>query len=309
MVHLSTKFAEFSRKGLDKIVTLQEDKAPKMYTRLAKNVMDAGKERYKRVDSIAYFGYHQNPGVGSNAEYFSHPTTDMLSPFTMDVTPEYRALAFVMSSLAAKTDFYEKFNKAGTELAKSRFRTKEYDFFDLLNRAATAPTTGNGLLTLDGVALASASHPLETGTKSNLTTSSALAQSTLEAAATAARRRYDHRGNVMQYTGSFTLVVPPELELTAWKLVHSNQVVGSNNNELNPFRGMSVLVCPYLTSSTTWFLVADEEGWNPFLELKGADGPYNDAEYTKNPRGITYLSSDHYKFAVLDWRGIQVVTA
>ena len=85
---------------------------------------------------------------------------------------------------------------------------------------------------------------------------SALEESTLAAAITAMREQTSEKGNPLNVEPGY-LVIPPELEFTAKKLVHSSLVPGDDVNDVNVLRGMvEVLVEPLLTNSGNWYLVA-----------------------------------------------------
>lgn len=86
--------------------------------------------------------------------------------------------------------------------------------------------------------------------------SSALSEGSLSAAITAMRQQKSEKGNPLNIEPGF-LLVPPELEFTARKLVNSTLVPGGSTNDINVLRGMvEVLVEPLLTDSNNWYLVA-----------------------------------------------------
>ena len=84
----------------------------------------------------------------------------------------------------------------------------------------------------------------------------ALAEATLSAGITAMREQTSEKGNPLNIEPGF-LVVPPELEFTAKKLVNSTLVPGGSLNDVNVLQGMvEVLVEPLLTDANNWYLVA-----------------------------------------------------
>ncbi|HEX9746578.1 MAG TPA: Mu-like prophage major head subunit gpT family protein [bacterium] len=84
----------------------------------------------------------------------------------------------------------------------------------------------------------------------------ALDESSLSAAVTSMRSQVSEKGNPLNIEPGF-LVVSPELEFTAKKLVHSALVPGGNDNDVNVLQGMvEVLVEPLLTDANNWYLVA-----------------------------------------------------
>ena len=84
----------------------------------------------------------------------------------------------------------------------------------------------------------------------------ALAESTLAAGITAMREQTSEKGNPLNVEPGY-LLVPPELEFTAKKLVNSTLVPGGNNNDINVLQGMvEVLVEPLLSDANNWYLAA-----------------------------------------------------
>lgn len=142
------------------------------------------------------------------------------------------------------------------ELGKAAAYTEEYEFFDLLNTGfVNTYRTG-----LDGLALFHDTHTItDASTTYDNNSTSALAQSSLETALTYFRKVKNNRGVPIQMTPSI-LVIPPELEWTAKKLLLSELDPETANNNINAFKdvGLRYVVCPYLSSTTAWFVLAKE---------------------------------------------------
>lgn len=87
-------------------------------------------------------------------------------------------------------------------------------------------------------------------------TNAALDETSLAAGITAMRNQQSEMGNPLNIEPGF-LLVPPELEFTAKKLVNSTLVPGDNSNDVNVLKGLvEVLVEPRLGDSDSWYLVA-----------------------------------------------------
>jgi hypothetical protein len=109
------------------------------------------------------------------------------------------------------------------------------------------------------------------------------------------------------------LVVPPDLEQTAYELTQTDREVGNANNTLNFARtfGLTTIVVPYWTDVNNWWLVASpsdvptiEVGFfngNESPELFVQDQPTNGANFTNDK--VTYKIRHIYGGAVLDFRG------
>jgi hypothetical protein len=86
--------------------------------------------------------------------------------------------------------------------------------------------------------------------------SAALSESALSAAVTAMRQQTSEKGNPLAIVPGF-LLVPPELEFTAKKLVNSTYVPGGSLNDINMLKGIvQVIVEPLLTDANNWYVVA-----------------------------------------------------
>jgi len=97
-------------------------------------------------------------------------------------------------------------------------------------------------------------HVGTTTTQDNLSTS-ALSKTSLSAARLAMRDYLDETDNLINASGD-TLLVPPELEQTAWELVMSDKKIDSAENNANFWKGRyKVLVWDYLTDTNNWFLI------------------------------------------------------
>lgn len=124
-----------------------------------------------------------------------------------------------------------------------------------------------------------AGHPLSgsSDTISNYTASLGLTVSNLETVVTAFRKDMakDERGDRIRLRPRF-LIVPPELEFTARRILESVQLPGSQNNDANVIRGrLELVVWDALTDPAGWYVstgrgvrVYDEE---PYMKLVNND--------------------------------------
>lgn len=99
----------------------------------------------------------------------------------------------------------------------------------------------------------------------------ALGLTALEAAIVQMAEFVDDQGEPLGIVPD-TLVVPPALQFTARQLVQSAQIPGVANNDINPVQGMlDVVVSPYLTDATDWFLLKAKGGIRPLILQKRTD--------------------------------------
>ena len=130
-------------------------------------------------------------------------------------------------------------------------------------RAAILFNNGFGSETSpDGVSIFSSAHVLKGGgtARNILTTAADLSWTSLQQALVDWQRETKFEaGQFMQPVEDLILLVPPELEFTAAKIVSSTLLPGSADNDLNTIktlRNISVIKNVYLTDTDAWFLLA-----------------------------------------------------
>lgn len=147
---------------------------------------------------------------------------------------------------------YNIINNRPKLLALSAKRTREKHGASLFNNAFNATIFSGG----DGLSLCNAAHTWKgtDTTQSNIGTS-ALSATSLAATRLAMRDFLDETDNILNARGD-TLLVPPELEQTAWELIMSDKKIDSADNNSNFFKGRyKVLVWDYLSDTNNWFLI------------------------------------------------------
>jgi phage major head subunit gpT-like protein len=142
----------------------------------------------------------------------------------------------------------------------------------------------------DGLALCSTSHTLEvdridaadtdlsalptrdTGTWSNrLATDADLDHAALQDAITLMRRTVGREGDLI-ILNPRTLLVPPEIEPTAWTLINSQGRSDTANRAESdiPRHGINIVSSPFLYDSDAWFVIADQHDLQYFLRMEMA---------------------------------------
>lgn len=172
---------------------------------------------------------------------------------------EYVNVTFALGTTITREmnedDQYNYINKIPKMLARSARQTEETIAFNHLNRATTA-----GYVGADGQTLLSASHPLVGGGtyRNQLATAADLTQTTLETAIQDLMDFVDDQSLKIKVMPE-CLIVPTALNFTAKKLLQSEKVVGSADNDKNllPSEGLDLVVSPYLTDPQNWFIKTD----------------------------------------------------
>lgn len=163
------------------------------------------------------------------------------------------------------------------ELGNSGAETLEVLVHDLFNSGTVTTTHTAG----DGLAIFSTVHKsLNGATWSNRSSSDAtLSATSLKQGFVDFENTLSDRG-IQQVQVPKVLLVPPQLEFTARELIHSTYDPETANNNINTIqsRNLTLLVDPYLTSTTAWFLIGDSNPLTTFMRRNpkyAQDGDFN----------------------------------
>ena len=223
--------------------------------------------------------------------------------FTARYNHETIAMGFAITEEAMEDNLYDSLSARYTKaLARAMAHTKQVKSVVPLNNGFTTAYSSG-----DGVALFSASHPLVSGgTNSNTQSTAAdLNETSLEAAVIQIGKWTDERG-LMIAARPQTLVIPPDLQFVAQRVMKSELRPGTADNDINAVRSMGVvpggtIVNHYLTDTDAWFLLTDiPNGLKHFNRVSletSMDGDFD----TGNVR---YKARERYSFGVSDPLGI-----
>ena len=171
----------------------------------------------------------------------------------------------------------------------------------LVNKMVYAQLTGNVKMQ-DGVALFDTKHGNVAGT------GEALSVKAIAKAITAMRRQKGITGEATLNITPKYLVVPPELEVTAYQIVNSTAAVdGVNSGVVNPYKGRFVVVADAeLTDPDAWYLVADATQHDTIevTYLNGVETPRLETRQGFDVDGIEYKVAFDCGVSALDFRGV-----
>lgn len=171
----------------------------------------------------------------------------------------------------------------------------------LVNKMVYAQLTGNVKMQ-DGVALLDTKHGNVAGT------GEALSVKAIAKAITAMRRQKGITGDATLNITPKYLVVPPELEMTAYQIVNSTAAVdGVNSGVVNPYKGRFVVVADAeLTDPDAWYLVADATQHDTIevTYLNGVETPRLETRQGFDVDGIEYKVAFDCGVSALDFRGV-----
>jgi phage major head subunit gpT-like protein len=197
--------------------------------------------------------------------------------------------------------YFSVARKKSAKLARSMRQTKENVFANILNRGFNSSFTGG-----DGKELLAADHPTLDGTQSNeLAVSADLSEASLEDLLTLVRGMKDSRGLRIQAKGMM-LIVPPELEFVATRIVKSTLQSGTANNDTNAMRELGMLpegivVWDYLTDADAFFIKTDVPEGLIRQERRALSLEQDNDFDTSN---ACMKATERYTAGWADWRGI-----
>ena len=223
--------------------------------------------------------------------------------FTARYNHETISMGFSITEEAIEDNLYDSLSARYTKaLARAMAYTKQVKAAAILNNAFD-PTVTYG----DGVELSSTAHPLVSGgTNSNEPATGAdLNETSLEAAVIQIAAWTDERGLLIASRPT-KLVVPPDLQFVATRLLETELRVNTADNDINAIRSMGSIpegytVNHYLTDTNAWFLMTDiPNGLKHFVRTPMQTSM--DADFdTGNSR---YKARERYSFGVSDPLGI-----
>lgn len=139
-------------------------------------------------------------------------------------------------------------------------------------------------------------------------TAEALSVTSLAKAITAMRRQKGITDEANLNITPKYLVVPPELEVTAYQIVNSTAAVdGTNSGVVNPYKGRFVVVSdPELKDTTAWYLVADASQHDTIevTYLNGVETPRLETRQGFDVDGIEYKVAFDVGVDTIDFRGL-----
>lgn len=251
-------------------------------------------------------------GKGSNRDFKEAARVALSEAGTLELVPEggqFKQDSFGEASARTKVATYGKlfsltrqaiinddlglFSKIATKYGSAAKR--------LVNKMVYAQLTGNVKMQ-DNVALFDSKHGNVAGT------GEALSVKAIAKAITAMRRQKGITGEATLNITPKYLVVPPELEVTAYQIVNSTAAVdGVNSGVVNPYKGRFIVVADAeLTDPDAWYLVADATQHDTIevTYLNGIETPRLETRQGFDVDGIEYKVAFDCGVSALDFRGL-----
>jgi len=213
------------------------------------------------------------------------------------------AMGFSITEEAIEDNLYDSLAARYTKsLARAMAFTKQVKAASILNNGFNASFTYG-----DGQALFSTAHPLVSGgTNSNRPATAAdLNETSLEAAVIQIAGWTDERGLLIAAKPR-KLIVPPQLQFVATRLLETSLRVGTTDNDVNAIKTNGSIpegytVNHFLTDTNAWFLKTDvPNGLKHFVRVPLATSMDPDFD-TGNSR---YKARERYSFGCSDPLGM-----
>ena len=213
-------------------------------------------------------------------------------------------LGYSITRKAIDDNLYKtQFHPSNLGLIESFQQTKEIYGASILNNA----TTYNNAVGGDGVALCSASHPIDGGTVANTPTIQVdLNEATLLNAMISIRTNFKDQAGLKVFARGRKLIVPPQLEPVAIRLTKTELRPGTADNDVNAILttagGLSegYMVNDFLTSSYAWFLLTNIDGLSYMERVKFE----TDMQVDFVTDNLLVKGYERYSFGYYNWRSI-----
>ena len=259
MTIASGNFAELLWPGIADMFGTDYERYPTLYTRVFET-----KNATKRFEKIQ--GVTGLPLASVKSEGKSIDFNDPMQGYQKEYVMVTYGLGTTITREMFEDEQYNYINEIPGMLSESMRQTEETVAWQHFNRAFNAAYTG-----ADGVSLINTAHPRPPGgTFSNqITTASDISQTAVESLLTQIMQASDDQGLNIRLTPK-CLVVHPQDNFRARKLLESSYVVGTNDNDKNPIPGIfsDLVVSPYLTDTDAWFIVTNARNGLTFFRRR-----------------------------------------
>ena len=223
--------------------------------------------------------------------------------YTARYSHETITLAFALTEEAMEDNLYDRLGARYTRaLARSMAHTKQVKAAATLNNAFNANFAGG-----DGKELCATDHPLAGGGtfRNEPTTAADLNETSLENALIDISTFVDERNLIIALRG-MKLIIPPQLQFVADRLLESTLRVGTADNDVNAIRNMGMLpegytVNHFLTDPDAFFIKTDAP--NGFKHFERTPLATNmEADFDSG--NMRFKARERYSFGYSDPRAV-----
>jgi hypothetical protein len=262
MTIASGNFAELLWPGIADRFGTSYERYPKLYPKIF-NIKRATK-RFEKVQGVTGLPLASIKSEGQAINY-----SDPMQGFQKEYVMVVYALGTTITREMVDDEQYGYINEVPSMLSDSLVATEETVCFNHLNRAFNTAYTG-----ADGSIMIVGTHTFPTGrVYSNvLTTAADLNQTSIEAMLAQIQLAVDDQGIPIRLMPR-ALVIHPENNFRARKILESGNVTGNNDNDVNPIPGLfnDLVVSPYLTDTDAWFVTTSARNGLTFFERDASE--------------------------------------
>ena len=213
-------------------------------------------------------------------------------------------LGYAITRKAIDDNLYKtQFAPSNLGLIESFQQTKEIYGANVLNTATTYNASVGG----DGKALCATDHPIDGGTVSNRPTIDVdLNEATLLNAMISIRTNFKDQAGLKVFARGRRLVIPPQLEPVAIRLLKTELRPGTADNDVNAIFTTAgglpegYMVNDYLTSQYAWFLLTNIDGLSYMERVKFE----TDMQVDFVTDNLLVKGYERYSFGYYNWRSI-----
>lgn len=215
----------------------------------------------ERTVQARFLGYAQRKTEGGATRFDNNAG----QRFTYNQEHTEVGLGYAITRKAIDDNLYKtQFQPTNLGLQKAFKETKEVFAASVFNTGNTYNSAVGG----DGVALFSSAHPVDGGTFANTPSpvQTDLNEASLLSAMIGIRRNFVDQANLKIQARAKKLIVPPELQPVAIRLLQSELRPDTANNDVNAIRSTAdglpegYMVWDYLSSAYPWFLLTNSDG-------------------------------------------------
>lgn len=255
----------------------------------------------ERRASVRYLGYAQLKQEGAPTSFDNNAG----QRYVYNAEHNEIGLGYAITRKAIDDNLYKaEFGPSNDGLMESFQQTEELYGANLFNTGTTYSAAVGG----DGVALFSASHPIDGGVliANRPTVDVDFNETSLLNTLISIRANWKDNAGLKIYARGKKVLIPVQLEPTALRLFRSELRPGTATNDVNAVLGMNeslkegFLVWDYLTSNFSWFVLTNIKGLVHF-NRKAFEMDMS-VEFTTD--NLLVKGYQRYSFAYYDWRAV-----
>jgi hypothetical protein len=286
MAMTRAQFAKQLQQGLNTVWGLEYRSHPEEWRKVFS--VENSKKAFEEDQLVTGFGAAVVKPEGSSITY-----DEANEAWTSRYTHETIALAFSLTEEAIDDNLYMQMGaKYAKALARSMQHTKEIKCASILNNATSGSFLGG-----DGKSLLATDHPLAGGgTQSNkLATPADFSEASLEDILIQIRKAKDDRGIPIALR-AVDLIIPPELEYTACRILDSSLRTNTADNDVNAINkkgifGRDPVVITRMTDGDMWLVKTDAQDGLKLFQRKAVS---TKAEPDFNTGNYRYKATERY---------------